>query len=69
MTRPDSYYAGMSPEDRARSEASDENALRIAQKRREAAAALVAPPEPAEAVRAQFAALTEAAKDRGRRAD
>lgn len=65
MTHRDpSYYAGMSPEDIARSKASDENILRIAEKRRAAARALLAPPEPAEAVREAYAPLREAAKDR-----
>lgn len=69
MTRDPSYYAGMSDEDVARSKASDENALRIAQGRRKAARALLAPPGPAKAVREAFQPLQEAAKDRRTDAD
>lgn len=64
MTRPPSYYVGMSAEDIARSKASDENAARIAQARRNAAKALLAPPGPAEAVREAFQPVLEARKDR-----
>lgn len=50
----DDPYAGMTPEDAARARAHRENALAIQRKREAAARALLAPPGPANAVKAAW---------------
>lgn len=60
----DRYWAGSSAEDRAKAEEGTAEARRIAQKRRDMARRLLAPPEPAKAVQEAFQPLLNGAEDR-----
>ena len=67
MQAPDPL-AGLSAEDRARVQASDENAQKVLQARRDAARALLAPPGPAQAVRDAWEPVRAAQREaKGRR--
>lgn len=57
-------YEGMTPEDAARARAHHEDGLAIARKREQAARALLAPPGPAEAVKAAWAPVRHAVEAR-----
>lgn len=64
MTAAEDPYVGMSPEDAARARAHLENQAAIQRKREDAARALLAPPGPAEAVKAAWRPLGQALEAR-----